>query len=135
VPYLAALAGDSDVVVANTAVVGLAAVRSEASTAALRQALGDARFEVRANAAAALARRGIDAGIKEIEQMLDPAALHALDIRTPDARSSALVNGIVSVLDLRIERLKPKVEALTKDGDQRVRDYARRALEKWNAAK
>jgi hypothetical protein len=39
------------------------------------------------------------------------------------------------VLDLRVERLKPKVEALTKDGDPRVRDYARRAIEKWNAAK
>ena len=135
VPYLAVLAHDEDVVVANTAVVGLAAVRPAESTDALRQALGDPRFEVRVNAAAGLARRGIDAGLPEIERTLDPAALEGLGIRTTEARANALVNAILSVLDLRVERLKPKVEALTKDGDARVRDYARRALDKWSAAK
>jgi hypothetical protein len=133
VPVLARLSKDEDVDVANVAVVGLAPLRTDASTAALRAALGDARFEVKANAAAALARRGIDSGLDVIEKTLDPDALGALGIVSEDARRAALVNALRAVHALRVERLKPKVEALREHGDPTVRRLARDVLDGWSA--
>jgi HEAT repeat protein len=132
VPALARLSKDADVSVANVAVVGLAPVRTDASTAALRAALADERFEVKVNAAAALARRGIDDGVAEIEKTLDPAALPGLGIRSVDAQRAALVNAMRAVHALKVERLKPKVEALKEHGDDVVRRLARDVLDRWN---
>ena len=135
VPFLTPLARDSDEMVADIAIVGLAAVHSDASIAALREALGDPRIRVRLHAAAALARFGVDAGLAELERTLDPKEIEALGFRTQDERRAALLNAIRGVRALHVDRAKPKVQALTQDTDDVVRKVARDAIEKWSAAK
>ena len=130
VPSLAGLATDADEHVANVAVVGLAAVKNDASTAALRVALHDARFEVRVNAAAALARRGVADGLDDLEKTLDPKALKELGIGA-EARQAALANAIRGVHALKADRLRPKVAALENDRDEAIRRLVRDVLDAW----
>jgi hypothetical protein len=131
-PALVELSKDQDVLVANRAVFGLSMLRSEPSTDALRAALGDARFEVQANAAGALALRGVDSGLPILEKTLDPKALEGLGIKTEDGRRSALWNAIRGVHALRVDRLKPQVKALEDHGDPIVRKLARESIDHWD---
>lgn len=135
VPPLADLTKDTDTPIANIAVFGLGGTPGEASTKALLGAMSDARFEVRVNAAAFLARRGQDVGLGELEKTLDPAAHEGLGI-PKSARQAALVSAIRGVSSLGIDRLKPRIEALAAgDSDAYVQRAAREALDAWGKPK
>lgn len=135
VPALADLAKDTDTPIANIAVFGLGGTPGDASTKALLGALSDARFEVRVNAAAFLARRGQDVGLGELEKILDPAAHEGLGI-PKSARQAALVSAIRGVSSLGVDRLKPRIEALAAgDSDPYVQRAARESLDAWGKTK
>lgn len=135
VPALAELAKDTDTPIANIAVFGLGGTPGEAATKALLGALSDARFEVRVNAAAFLARRGQDVGLGELEKTLDPAAHEGLGLPKA-ARQAALVSAIRGVSALGVDRLKPRIEALAAgDSDPYVQRAAREALDRWGKTK
>jgi HEAT repeat protein len=129
---LAELSRDRDTVVANVAVQGLSRLPHEAATAALRAAASDTRLDVRLNAAAALALRGDASGLPELERTLDSAG-EGHTLGPADSRQAAVANAIRGVAALRVERLKPKVEAFAKDGDPAIRSLVRDVLERWNA--
>ncbi len=135
VPALSDLAKDADTPIANIAVFGLGGTPGDASTKALLLAFADARFEVRVNAAAFLARRGQDVGLAELEKTLDPAGHEALGI-PKSARQAALVSAIRGVSALGTDRLKPRIEALASgDADPYVQRAAREALDHWGKTK
>ncbi len=135
VPVLADLTKDADTPIANVAVFGLGGTPGEASTKALLSAMSDARFEVRVNAAAFLARRGQDVGLAELEKTLDPAGHEALGL-PKSARQAALVSAIRGVSALGTHRLKPRIEALASgDPDPDVQRAAREALDQWGKPK
>ena len=135
VPFLSDLRKDADTPIANIAVFGLGGTPGDASTKALLGAMSDARFEVRVNAAAFLARRGQDVGLAELEKTLDPAGHAALGL-PESARQAALVSAIRGVSALRTDRLKPRIEALAAtDKDPDVQRAAREALDQWGKPK
>src|SRR5439155_331072 len=114
-------------------------------TQALRKALGDRSRNVRLSAATALAVAGDASGKDLVAKLLDPQWVQENVVDVPSGESSgerdaelvrsarfgALSNGLRGALGLRADDLKPKVEALARDGDEDVRAVARDVLDRW----
>lgn len=138
---------DPDDFVRNAAVQGLSRYRNDASVAALHKALGDASLPVRLTAASALGVWGDAAAKPLVAQLLDPAWVDANLVQAstggdPGAagpalraasRQAALANGLRAAAGLADPELKPRVEALTRDGDESLRALARDVLDRWGS--
>jgi HEAT repeat protein len=101
----------------------------------LEPGLADADAGVRVNAAVALALAGNPAGAGLVARALDRAELAALGFEDPAVQRAALLNAIRAARRLGGDELRTKVERLTQsehEGEDWVRQWARRALERWS---
>lgn len=132
------LSSGSDPGLRAVAAIALQRIPGDAGLAALRAALEDPAFEVRANAALALATRGDPAGASLLNDLLEPAAYEkehgrdAAKFAEAGRVSEARVAAIEGLARLRRPEDRAAVVALAeKDGDLAVREAAMKALEGW----
>src|SRR5262249_47488781 len=116
----------------------LRSFQDDESRAALVAALGDTSFEVRANAAVALAERRDPAGASVLVDLLDRAVWTAEHERDPRkyAQARRISEGRVMVVEALArlggpERRAAIVRVADTDDDLAVREAAMKALEAW----
>jgi hypothetical protein len=128
----------SDEGLRSVAAIALQRMSGEKSRAALVGALEDGSFEVRANAALALAARGDPAGASVLRALLDPASYageHERDRKKfAEARrvSESRVMAVQALAHLaRSEDRAEIARVADKDDDLAVREAAMKALAEW----
>jgi HEAT repeat protein len=138
-PAIRVLQSGADAGLRAVAAVALQRIPGEAGREALKGALGDPAFEVRANAALALATRGDAAGISVLRDLIDTRTYDAERGRDAakfaEARrvSESRIAAIEGLARLRRPEDRAALEALAdKETDLSVREAAMKALEGWN---
>ncbi len=128
-PRVADLLDDKDVGIRTYATYLLGMLGNEAAVGSLRVALNDAAFQVRGNAAVALARLGDDAGLDELRKMIDRTYLGNNPDLSPQQQQDAMIAAIqaLGLLDAR-ETEEQLQDVHDNDPDLRVRETARLVL-------
>jgi HEAT repeats/PBS lyase HEAT-like repeat len=136
VPTLEPLYSSGDAGIRKMVVYALGALPGDAQLETLRGALQDEAPDVRWNAAVALARHGSHDGVPVLGQMLDRSYVEPLVKRDVtqyedlDPVADVLITGLRAAAALKDERLKPPIEALSReDRSMKVRQAAIEALE------
>lgn len=147
VPSLTTRLSDSNPVVRSSAASALGFIADPACLPDLHKALGDEHTAVRWNTAIALAQFGDNAGLAQIEQILEwtvpseglayigwwntlflDERQHASDLRLDNIKSA-----LVAVAQLRATELRSTVARIAEnDSDRRLREAARITLEVLN---
>jgi len=128
-PEILARARDEDAGLRKTAVHALGAFPGDEAAAALGTALLDPAEDVRWNAAIALARRGEEAAVPVILQMIDRAHLDAVPELTAEQRDRAMLEALAAAAALPSPELRAALARLREsDPSLKVREAARRAL-------
>ena len=124
---------DEDPAVRKQVVWSLGEIREPRAVAPLRGVLDDPVEDVRWNAALALARFGDPAGASVIGVMLDRDHLARVPGIRADQIEAALLGALQAAGELRLAEARGAIEALGREDENlRVRDAARRALERFD---
>ena len=128
-PAVAALLDDEDVGIRTYAAYLLGTLEEASAVGSLTVALNDPAFQVRGNAAVALARLGDDAGLDELRKMIDRTYLGNNPDLSPQQQQDAMIAAIqaLGLLNAR-EAEKQLQEVHDNDPDLRVRETARLVL-------
>ncbi|MFQ5743021.1 MAG: HEAT repeat domain-containing protein [Acidobacteriota bacterium] len=128
-PAIAELLADEDVGVRTYAAYLLGMLENQTVRAPLAVALNDPAFQVRGNAAVALARLGDAGGLPELHKMLDRDYLASNPDLNPQQQRDAMVAAIQALGLLGSVEARSKLESLeSNDPDLRVREAARAVL-------
>jgi HEAT repeat protein len=133
-PNITAALGDEDVGVRSYAAYVLGTLENTAVSEALEVALNDPAFQVRGNAAVALARLGDDAGLGELRRMIDRSYLETHPDLNSQQQQDAMIAAIqaLGLLDA-VDMAEALREIDANDPDLRVREAARAALAEMQA--
>ncbi len=129
VPAVADLLDDEDVGIRTYAAYLLGTLEETFAVGSLTVALNDPAFQVRGNAAVALARLGDDAGLDELRRMIDRTYLGANPDLSPQQQQDAMIAAIQALGLLNARETEEQLQDVhDNDPDLRVRETARLVL-------
>jgi len=128
-PAVADLLDDKDVGIRTYAAYLLGVLKDASAAGSLAVALNDPAFQVRGNAAVALARLGNDAGLDELRKMIDRSYLGNNPDLSPQQQQDAMIAAIQALGLLNARETEEQLQDLhDNDPDLRVRETARLVL-------